>query len=207
MGICYIFAAAPVSDYNHMNIDKQKDDYIICADGGLKHLKYLGLKPDLIVGDFDSLAYPQGEDCEIIKFPPEKDDTDMLIAIKYGLLRGYKDFILYGGLGRRIDHQMANIQSLLYLKTKNARGKLIDESHQIFIVSNEQIEVKAIEGYHLSLFSMGDSCVVTLKGVKYPLSNSKVTNYFPIGISNEFEEDSAVISIEKGTALIVLSKD
>lgn len=207
---CIILASAPVHDYRALEFSSQPGDYVICADNGLEHARNLGLSPNLIVGDFDSCDLEQFSvvEHELIRYPSEKDDTDTMIAVKEGIHRGLKEFIFLGCLGGRIDHTIANIQSLLYLRENGCNGTLIDENHRIFLLCDESAEVAGIPGFHLSVFSLSERCEgVTLERVKYPLKDALLTNSFPLGISNEFLTDSARVTIKKGCALVILSSD
>ena len=200
MGTCIIFCAA---GFDRLALPIGQDDIVIAADGGLVHTQALGIAPDVILGDFDSLGYtPQGANV----FPVEKDDTDMLAAIKHGLELGYKDFRIYAGTGGRFDHTLANIQCLLYLKNRGAVGYLVDGTGMILVLQNEVIHLnKNLEGY-LSLFALGKNAKgVTIQGMKYPLENYTLTNDFPIGISNEFIGDEAMISVEEGELVCMIS--
>lgn len=117
---CVIFCAA---GFDGLAVPLTEEDYLIAADGGLKHMESLGVTPNAIIGDFDSLNYiPTGAEV----FPVEKDDTDSMLAVKLGLSKGYDRFLLYGGLdGVRLDHTVANYQALQYLADRDARGILI----------------------------------------------------------------------------------
>ncbi len=207
---CVIMASMPVRDYSALAFSPQPGDYVICADNGLEHARNLGIIPDLIVGDFDScnLERFSVSEQELIRYPSEKDDTDTMIAIKEGIKHGAEEFLFLGCLGGRIDHTIANIQSLLYLKKRGCRGMLVDENHRVFLNDGESTEIKRISGYHLSVFALSERCEgVTLERVKYPLKNAVLTNSFPLGISNEFLEDTAKVTIGRGDALLILSRD
>ena len=117
---CVIFCAA---GFDGLAIPLTEEDYLIAADGGLRHTERLGVTPNAIIGDFDSLNYiPTGAEV----FPVEKDDTDSMLAVKLGLSKGYDRFLIYGGLdGVRLDHTVANYQALQYLADRDARGILI----------------------------------------------------------------------------------
>ncbi|MCM1027718.1 MAG: thiamine diphosphokinase [Roseburia sp.] len=184
-------------------------------DGGLGYCGLLGVEPDLILGDFDSVSEKEAEAVEllekqiperILRLPAEKDDTDTLAALKEGLRRGYRDFRIYGGTGGRLEHTLANIQCLLYLKHKGAAGYLTDGGQTILIVQDETIRFRAgLEGY-LSLFSLGEEARgVTLEGMKYQLNRAVVRNDFPIGISNEFTGREASVTVEQGALVCILS--
>ena len=145
-----------------------KADCLIAADGGLAHVQALGLTPDIILGDFDSLGYvPEGANV----FPVRKDDTDTMLAIRRGLELGYHNFLIYGGLdGPRLDHTLANIQSLLFLNRRCCRGALIGKDAIALIAQPPGFTLEGPEGGLLSLFSLGESAEgVTLRGLEYPM--------------------------------------
>lgn len=191
-----------------------EEDFVIAVDGGLSYCEILNIEPDFIIGDFDSVS--EGEKKAICKLQneipdrirqlkPEKDDTDMLSALKYGLEAGYRDFRIYGGTGGRFDHTLANIQCLLYLKNHDAVGYLVDGTGMILVLQNEAVHFnRNLEGF-LSLFSLGKQAKgVSIEGMKYPLEDYTMTNDFPIGISNEFIGEEAVISVEDGELVCML---
>ena len=115
MGKCIIFCAA---DFHGLAAPLANDDFIIAADGGLNHTNALGLSPNGILGDFDSLGYtPAGGEVH----PVEKDDTDAMLAVRRGLALGCREFVLYGGMdGPRLDHTIANLQTLCFLAWRGA---------------------------------------------------------------------------------------
>ena len=164
MAKCVIFCAA---EFDALAQPLEKEDFIIAADGGVRHLQTLGISADVILGDFDSLGYiPEGANV----FPVEKDDTDAMLAIRHGLKLGFREFIIYGGMGgSRPDHTMANLQSLQYLAERGARGYLVDKDYLVTVTKEETVVfLPSAEGI-LSVFSAGSDAVgVTLEGLKYP---------------------------------------
>lgn len=210
-GKCVVIGAG---DLTVGTLEVAEKDFVIAVDGGLSYCSLLGVEPDLILGDFDSVSPEEAKAVEalerqiperILRLPREKDDTDMLAALKEGLRRGYRDFRIYGGTGGRFDHTLANIQCLLYLKKHGAVGYLVDGTGMILVLMDESVELqKGLEGY-LSLFSLTEESVgVTIRGMKYPLEQAVIRNDFPIGISNEFTGETAVISVEKGQLVCML---
>lgn len=196
-------------------VNVNDDDLVIAVDGGLGYCSVLELEPDLILGDFDSVSEQEREAIELLKaqiperivqLPREKDDTDTLAAIKIGLENGYDRFLVYGGTGGRLEHTFANIQCLLYLKNHNATGYLMDGSGMICVLQNEEVKLKDnLEGY-LSLFSLGkEARGVTIRGMKYELEDATVTNDFPVGISNEFIGQEALVKVEDGELLMIIN--
>lgn len=192
-----------------------EDDYVIAVDGGLSYCGILGVEPDLIVGDLDSindrekLAVEQLKQTmpeKVLRLPECKDDTDMLAAIKRGLELGYTDFRIYAATGGRFDHTLANIQCLLYLKNHGAVGYLVDGAGMILVLQNEAVHFrKELEG-NMSLFALTKEAKgVTIRGMKYPMENGVITNDFPIGISNEFLGEEAEVSVEDGELVCMIS--
>lgn len=210
-GKCIVIGAG---DLTMGELTVGEDDYCIAVDGGLSYCGILGVEPDIMIGDFDSVSEKEKEAIaqlkeqipdRIIELAPEKDDTDMLMALKHGLKLGYRDFRIYAGTGGRFDHTLANIQCLLYLKNHGATGYLVDGTGMILVLQNESVQFqKSMEGY-LSLFSLGKQANgVTIQGMKYPLDHYTMTNDFPIGISNEFIGESAMISVEDGELVCMI---
>lgn len=211
MGKCIVIGAG---DLTVSEIPVSEDDFCIAVDGGMDYLEFLGIEPDLILGDFDSVTDCMGEAVreievacpeKVIRLKPEKDDTDMLSALREGLKRGFRDFRLYGATGGRIDHTLANIQCLSFLKKQGATGYLCDGTGMMFLIQNEAIHFKKDVSGVLSLFStIKETRGVTIEGMKYELENATITNDFPIGISNEFVGMDATIQVEDGELLCVL---
>ena len=199
MGKCIILCAA---DFDKLAQPVKHDDYIIAADGGMRHLESLGLAPHAILGDFDSLGYvPQGAQV----FPVEKDDTDAMLAVRHGLELGHREFLIYGGLdGQRLDHTVANYQTLQYLADRGASGYLIGRDYIVTVIKNEAIRFpKTAEGI-LSLFCLGaDARGVSLRGLQYPLEDGQLSSGFPLGVSNHFVGDAAQISVKNGSLLVM----
>ncbi len=194
---------------------KEDTDTVIAVDGGLLYCGLLGLEPDVIIGDFDSVDEKLAESIRIIeeqypekvlKLKSEKDDTDMLVALKWGLAKGIRSFHIYGGAGGRLDHTIANIQCLLYLKNQGAEGYLFDENGMILVALEETKTFQpSMEGY-LSLFSLEKESIVSIENMKYPLSSYKVPNDYPIGISNEFiPEKSGRVTVHSGAVVMILN--
>jgi thiamine pyrophosphokinase len=203
---CIIFAG---SELNVSSFDTKalNNKFVICADKGVVHAKKLGIAPDLIVGDFDSLGYKPDNDCRIMSFDPEKDDTDLMIAVKEAVKRNKKCIEIYGALGGRLDHTIGNIQALAYAVQNGASASLISDSDIATVYKPGKYEVKNKKGFSLSLFSFSEKvCALTLSGVKYPLENGCITNSFPIGVSNEIIGETADIAFEKGLLLLVMSR-
>ena len=199
MGKCVIFCAA---EFDRLALPLSQEDFVIAADGGLRHTNGLGLTPNAILGDFDSLGFtPEGANV----FPVEKDDTDAMLAVRLGLNQGYREFILYGSLdGPRLDHTVANFQTLQFLADHGAFGYLVGRDTLVTVVKDGSITFPAGGSGTLSVFCMGpDAQGVTLEGLYYPLQSGTLTSGFPLGVSNHFTGAEARIAVKKGSLLVL----
>ena len=203
MKTCLIFCAA---EFDAPAEEIRPGDLVIAADGGLRHTEKLGLTPDVILGDFDSLGYtPQGANV----FPVEKDDTDAMLAVRRGLREGCDRFLLYGSVdGPRLDHTVANFQTLQFLADRGARGYLIGRDTVITVIKNDTLSFPAGKKGTLSLFCMGpDAHDVSLRGLYYPLDHGTLTAGFPLGVSNHFTGEPGSVSVGDGSLLILWDRE
>ena len=202
MKSCVIFCAG---GFDGLAEPIEKEDYILAADGGLAYVEHLGLTPDLVLGDFDSLGYVP-EKAE--KFPVEKDDTDAMLAVRRGLELGFRRFLLYGSLdGERLDHTVANFQTLQFLADRGATGYLVGTRYIATVVKNAAVRFPESAQGVLSAFCMGaDATGVTLTGLKYSVENSTLTAGFPLGVSNHFIGQKASVSVKNGSLLLLYDR-
>lgn len=199
MGACVIFCAAA---FDTLARPVEPEDYIIAADGGLRHTQALGLTPRETLGDFDSLGYtPSGAKV----FPVEKDDTDSMLAVRRGLALGYREFLLYGSLdGPRLDHTVANFQTLQFLADRDAYGYLIGKDTLVTVVKNGCLQFPAGCSGTISVFCLGAPAQgVTERGLYYTLEDGVLTSGFPLGASNHFTGEEASISVKEGSLLVL----
>jgi len=189
-------------------------DYVICADGGLEKAEKLNLHPDLILGDFDSvnssvLEYYKKLNIETVTFPSVKDFTDMELAVEYAVKKGFKDVVLAGATGTRLDHTLANIQLLEKYHNQGIKLEIIDNNNYISIISdNTDFKIKHKKHYFVSLVPVTEKLEgITLEGFKYPLNNVQVQRGTALLISNEIIQGEGRIILYKGTALVFVSKD
>lgn len=196
---CVIFCAA---GFDGLLEPLSGEELVIGADGGVSHLEKLGIRPDAILGDFDSLGYVP-EDSRV--FPVEKDDTDMMLAIRLGLDRGCREFWLYGGMdGPRLDHTIANFQALSFLTERGAYGWLIGKDYIVTCVKNGALRFGAGAEGIVSLFCQGSTAKgVSLEGLHYPLTDGELSPHFPLGVSNHFTGSEARIRVKDGTLLVL----
>lgn len=203
MGKCIIFCAA---GFDGLLEPLTGDDFVIAADGGLAHTNRLGIVPNEVLGDFDSLGFtPEGANV----FPVEKDDTDAMLAVRRGLALGYQEFILYGSLdGPRLDHAVANFQTLQFLADRGAAGYLAGCTTLVTVVKDGGLRFPAGKEGTISVFCLGqDAEGVTLEGLYYPLKNGILTAGFPLGVSNHFTGEEARICVKKGSLLVIWERD
>ena len=198
---CFIFAAGT---FYGLRERPAPGDFVIAADAGYETCRQAGIVPDLLLGDFDSMDQP-ADFANVERSPVEKDDTDTMLAVKTGLSRGCREFYIYGGTGgRRLDHTLANLQTLLFLRRRGARGWLYDNDFVWTVIENESLRVeKTVEWGLFSAFCLGDRAEgIDEIGFQYPLSDAVLTPEFPLGVSNHILEPTATISVRKG-ALVV----
>ena len=200
---CVIFCAA---ECDGLARPIGPDAFVIAADGGLRHTEKLGIAPNAVLGDFDSLGYtPNGANV----FPVEKDDTDAMLAVRLGLRQGCGEFLLYGSLdGPRLDHTVANFQTLQFLADHGAVGYLIGNTTMATVVKNGKITFPAGLSGTISVFCMGPDAVgVTEKGLFYGLENGTLTSGFPLGVSNHFTGEEVTISVKNGSLLVLWERN
>ena len=208
MSRCIIIGAGEISRSFLTDFSLREDDFVICADGGFAHARQAGICPDLLMGDQDSFTEGFPEGYEKLVCRPEKDDSDMMLAVKEGIARGYGNFVLLGATGGRFDHTLANLQTIAYGLEQGVFVMMADQHNMVTMLRDGSVKMPRMDGYYLSVFSYGEVCEgVTLEGVKYPLSDYRLTNLFPLGLSNGILADEATVTVKKGTLIIVVAKD
>lgn len=200
MGICYIVGAG---DF-YGNITKCDGDMIIAADGGYDALTSRGYTPDLLIGDFDSITSALPEGIRTLRHPKEKDETDMFLAYSEGARLGYTEFVMLGATGGRLDHTYANLSLLLYAKEKGHNVTAMDGHGIILCLKDEAISLAGEPGATFSVFAIGgEAHCVSIKGAKYEAEDVDLTPAFPLGVSNEFIDTDAQISVRDGALLVI----
>ncbi len=203
----YIFAGPDLEDVSFIKDTDFSDGYLIAADCGLKILKRMGLTPDVIIGDFDSSEKPKDAKCEVITFKIEKDDTDTMLCIKHALEKGYNDITIISGVGGRLDHSIANIQSLRFILNRGAKGRILSDDTEIYLLPYGEYSYNKKEGFSMSLFSYSEKVSkLSIEGAKYNTDKLDIDNTFPIGVSNQITEDKCHISFESGKLLVIFSR-
>ncbi len=203
MSRCVIVGGADINSYDRVKSYFLEDDYFIFCDSGLKHKDNFGVDANLIVGDFDSYDEPD-VGVETIVLPTVKDDTDTVYAVKEGLKRGYKEFLLVGCIGERIDHTLGNVSILQMLDNNGASGIIVDDYSEMELVKNEIKRVPDSFSYFSLINIYGSAKGISIKNAKYPLDNAEITTDYQYGISNEVVKGSeAMISVNEGALLLV----
>ena len=199
--ICYLIGAGEAPENPPR---PAAGDLVIAADAGVTLARTLGITPDLTVGDFDSLGHlPEGG--AVIRLPVEKDETDMVAALRLGRERGYRAFYLFGGTGGRPDHTYANYQLLADCAARREEAILFGAGFRAAAIADgAKLTFPPEARGTLSVFSVvGAAEGVSEAGVYYPLSGATLTGTFPLGVSNHFlPGESAEISVGRGTLLV-----
>lgn len=180
-------------------------DYVIAVDGGYAALEAIGVAPDLALGDFDSLGYtPKG--VRTCSFPAHKNESDMELALKRVRRRKMDEAVVYGGLGGRLDHTLANLQLFAAYSEKGLSVTAVGVHEQIaFLTGPGTFEIPALEEGTVSVFAMNDRCRGAFEmGLEYPLEECTLTNRTSLGLSNQLKGEAAVVGVEKGTLAIFL---
>lgn len=202
---CVIIGACDCN-LSKADLDILKESVVICADGGYKTALKYGIKPDFTIGDFDSLGYiPDAEN--VISHSSIKDDTDTALCVQKALKLGCDEFYIFGAVGGRIDHSLANFQLICKIAQDKHRCFLISDDFFVTAISNDTLHLKPQTSGIVSIFCMGQSvCDISIKGLKYELENSPFPSFTTLGVSNEFVGKNAEISTPNGTLLIMVQR-
>lgn len=196
-----------ISGGEYDDIRPQKCDLTIACDKGYEYALRLGIKPDLVIGDFDSYSGEIDGGIDCITLPASKDDTDTGYAVKYAIQHGSDDITIICALGGRLDHTISNLQTLCRAARANVSARILSTDTVIHAVCNSGIVLEKRSGWAFSVFSAADVCKgVTIKGAKYPLNDAELYNTYPIGQSNDWAEDRASICCREGILIIIESR-
>lgn len=200
---CVIVGAARIANYRKIRTFLTADDFFIVCDGGLNHTKKLRIRPNLIVGDFDSHKNPHLP-VETIVLPHEKDDTDSVFALKTALKRGFSSFLFIGMLGERFDHSLGNLSLLLRCHKENAAAVLIDDYSEFEIVGKTPVYIPDTYSFFSVLNISGTAKGICIKNALYNIENKEITPLYQYGISNEVPKGkTASVSVQEGELLLV----
>lgn len=210
--IAIILSNGEVVEHEYIKSMLSEADILICADGGARHAYSMGLTPNVLIGDIDSVSkellnYFDDKNVEIITYPCEKDETDTQLAVEYAVNNGVKEIVLVGCTGGRFDHTFANISLLIWLMKRGIRGTIIDSNNEIYVI-DRYIKLSGNKGDKVSLLSITPKVTgVFTKGLKYVLEDGELCYDKPIGISNEMTSSQAEVVIRDGMLLVTKSWD
>ena len=183
------------------------EDFVIACDRGYTYCSRLGLKPDLLISDFDSYAGPVDASVPVNAYASEKDDTDTMLAVRCAIAQGFDEVLFCCALGGRLDHLIANLQALVFARKHGVRASLRSEETEITALMNETALFPRLEGWSLSVFAADGPCRgVCIRGAKYPLEDAEILPSFPIGVSNQWAGEQAEIAVKEGILLVVQSR-
>lgn len=213
MGHCYLVGAGEFYGL----FDTRSGDFVIAADGGYDTLCRLGITPDLLIGDMDSIA-DTPENLPLERYPVRKDDTDMFLAYRAGVARGYTEFFLYGGTGGREDHTFSNLSLLLFAAKHGHRMTMIGRQNDFLCIYGEntapsgrdgvfsggRVTLSGAPGEHVSVFAFGgEAHGVSIRGLSYTAEDITLLPEVPLGASNLFLDTPGEVSVRDGALLIV----
>lgn len=204
---CVIICASPYNQPDFIRDSIGVNDYVICADGGFDTALKAGISPDIVIGDFDSKTKDCniGSDVASIVLPTDKDDTDGIYCVKYGISKGFDKFLILGATGGRTDHMYASLSLLKFIYQKSCDGVLEDKF--TYIRYTEEKLILNAKGKTVSILPFGcESAEVTLKGFKYKADRLVMESSFPIGISNIAVSDYAEADVHSGGVLVIVNK-
>ncbi len=200
-----IFSGGNIDNYEFTKQLLKSDDLIIAADSGFDHLKELGIIPDIFIGDMDSV---QNEVLakEVIKLEVMKDETDTEAAVRLAVKKGAEKILIFGGIGTRLDHTMANILLLKSIFDMGISASIIDSHNEIFYLK-DKISITGKTGDTLSIIPLSDMFGATTSGLFYKLKNDELKFGSSRGVSNVMTDDSCEITVTSGEALVIKSRD
>lgn len=208
---CVVLCAGPVEDAASLRPLLRPDDYILAADAGVRLAQRLGVQPAALIADFDSadpdLAAAMPAAGAVVRLPVHKDVTDTAAAVDHGRQQGYRDFLLLGGTGGRLDHEYANLLLLVQLAQQGCRAMLADERNRIQAVCRSPVTPEPVPGWSLSLFAFGGAVEgLSIAGAEYTLENYRLLPADPLCVSNTALE-GCTIRFTSGTLLLYRSRD
>lgn len=204
---CVMISGSPEYDIDFIKAAASDGGYLICADSGYDTAVKAGLKPDLVIGDFDSAAGMPDGGFEIIRLNTDKDYTDTLVCAQNALQRGYDEITILAATGGRLDHTLANLYALDHIAENGGSAAILSEKERIELMASGKERVfKGFKGKTFSLFPFGcESAVLSVRGAEYELNGYELKSSVPIGVSNVFSGEECRITVSKGKALIVIN--
>lgn len=204
----YIIAGAPSPDIGYIRERIPEGAFVLCADRGYSYARQAGITPSVIIGDFDSCPCEVPEGGNTVRLNREKDFTDTLHCVEKALERGCDELLLFAATGGRLDHTLANLCALEFALDRGADAVILSEREEIRLLDRGEHRFDGRDGLTFSLFPFGcGEAALSISGAHYPLSRYRMKSGVPIGVSNIFEGDRCVITVESGRALLVVNTD
>lgn len=212
----YIFTGGRIFEDELADFEIEKDAVVIAADSGYNNAQKLGITPNILLGDLDSidkskLTPHELDNLEKIIVPTEKDDTDTQLAVDTAISREAREIVIVGGLGGRLDHTLSTVFLLEYIYDKGVNVYMTDGKNRIRVIksSGNRVCVEIQKKFkYLSLISLSEECRgVSALGVYYPLENASITRKYSYAVSNVITENCAKVTLLDGCMLIVESRD
>jgi len=210
---CYIFLAGEIEDYNFIKQYNLADGVVICADGGYRHAENLGITPQYLVGDMDSIGceVAETEQMKILSCDPvDKVLTDGQMAVRLAKGCGCDEVMIFGGTDKgassRFDHVLGNVWLLKDAQVLGLKAKIVERDCEIILI-DKYTEIERKNYKYLSFLPFSKSVKgLTLTGVKYPLNKAKITQSVYFTMSNEFADDVAIVNVKKGEMLAIMAE-
>lgn len=194
-----IIGGGKIRDYEYIRSFISEEDFIICADGGYNHAKNMNIKPDILIGDMDSVTDFM-HDAEVLKYPADKDFTDGELCIKYAKEKGIDELLLVGMTSERLDHTINNI----LMMASFPKAKIVDENNEIYILK-DNLTIIGKKGKTLSIIPVsGDLEGISTKGLLYSLNKENLFFASCRGNSNVITDDKCEITAQKGMAIVIV---
>ena len=178
-------------------------DQVIACDRGYLHARKMGVRPDLIIGDFDSAPVPES-DVPVERHPVRKDDTDTMLAVKKALQSGCDEILIVCAFGGRLDHTMANIQAGAYVAEHGGTARLFGVGAEAVVFKNGQCTFPRCEKCSLSVFSISETSIISVSGAEYSGDRISLSASFPLGVSNAWADDEIIVTAHEGIILVMV---
>ncbi len=192
----------------HIEERPSDGDLVICADSGYKNAIEMGVKVDILLGDFDSLGEIPNEDCEIMQVPSEKNETDTQLAVNAAIERGADEMIIVGSTSGRVDHTLSLLAILEHLYEKKVPCYIVNGQNRIRYVRDSGTILVRSQYKYFSVVTLDKVAKkVSIDGAKYPLSNANIERGVQFAVSNEIVKNAALINVKKGSLYVIESKD
>lgn len=211
--VAFIISGGRIADPESLRpwLDSEPGAVVICADGGARYAAAMGIVPSVIVGDMDSidgslLSFFEEKGSTILRYSPSKDETDTELALSHALTLDPRKVFLFGVLGTRVDHSLANIFLLAGAVPADVDLRIIDDSCEMFLVM-DQLLLRGLAGQTVSLLPLSPVVSgITLRGFEYPLREGVMEMGRSLGVSNRLSGTEGFITVKAGRLLVIKNR-